>query len=356
MSISKFECPCCGAELTFSAGAQKMVCDYCGTQLEADAVQELTSSESVPQESYNWNEYSKTEMNMGEGTCAYVCNSCGAEIAGDKSLAASECPYCGSPVIMNDKLDGMLKPDFIIPFKVDKEKAVEKFKQFCSHRPLLPSDFISTHRIENIQGTYVPYWLFDCDCDARIRFAAERITSWSEGDEDVTRTDHYLLIRHGSMAFEHVPVDGTTKLDADITEAVEPFASNEAVSFNSAYLSGYLADKYDTEASECRPRANERIKRSAEDILRRTTDSYTTVRAESERINITDGKVSYALLPMWIMTAKYGDKKYTFAMNGQTGRFVGELPISWGKFWGMLLGIGAGLSVLFIILINLLAG
>ncbi len=346
MSLKKFACPCCGAELTFSAEAQKMSCEYCGTELDVEAVEALSSNEKAD-DSMNWDSYDSENLTPEDGSCAYVCNSCGASIVGDKTLAASECPYCGSPVIMSDKVEGMMKPDFIIPFKVNKEKAAEQFKKFCSKRPLLPTGFMNDHKIESVEGLYVPYWLFDCDCDADLRFRAERVTHWTEDSYDVTKTDHFLLLRKGSMGFDHVPVDGISKVDNEITEAVEPFATKEAVDFNSAYLSGYLADRFDEDAESCKPRANQRIKQSVINAMERTALGYASVRYEDGNVIFNDGKIHYALMPMWIMTAKYKDKKYTFAMNGQTGRFVGELPVSMGKFWGMLLGITAGLTALF---------
>ncbi len=341
LSITAFKCPCCGAELTFGSESQKMECEYCGTELDVDAVSALAEDNESSSE-MNWQQYSETTVNIEGDVCTYTCNSCGAEITGDRSLGATTCPYCDSPFVVNECFDGMLRPDFIIPFKISKEKAVEQFKQFCGKRPLLPGDFMSSHRIESLQGMYVPYWLFDCGSQARIKYRAERSTSWDEGDETVTRTDHYVLIREGTMEFEHVPVDGTSKLEGDITEAVEPFATNNASGYNPAYLSGYLADKYDVSAEDSRPRANERIRNSIKAAFRNTTNEYTSVFEETENIRLEDGKIQYSLMPMWIMTARYNDKLYTFAMNGQTGRFVGELPMSWKRFWAMFAGVAVG--------------
>ena len=330
MSITAFKCPCCGAELTFSSENQKMTCEYCGTELDVDAVNALSQS-SGSSADIEWEEHSESTVNLDGDICVYTCNSCGAEITGDKTLGATECPYCGSPFVMNDKFEGMLRPDLVIPFKVNKERAVEEFKKFCSNRPLLPSSFISNHRIESIEGMYVPYWLFDCDADARINFRGERSNTWTEGDYNVTKTDYYLLMRSGSIGFDHVPADGTSKLRKEITEAIEPFGMDGAEDFKAPYLSGYLADKYDISAEECHERANERIKESIEAAFMETTADFSMVTTESSNINIKDGKVKYALLPMWLMTAKYDGKLYTFAMNGQTGRFVGELPVSKGR-------------------------
>ncbi|MGN0667211.1 MAG: hypothetical protein ACI4KF_11890 [Huintestinicola sp.] len=353
--ITSYKCPCCGAELKFSAASQKMTCEYCGTELDVKAVEEFSRAASeTPVNSCEWNNYTETEMQTDANACAYTCDSCGAEIVGDKTLAASSCPYCGSPVVMNDKFAGMLKPDYIIPFKVDKEKATEEFKRLCSGKKLLPSDFLSKAGIESIQGVYVPYWLFDCDTSADIRYRGEKISTWSDGDYDVTETSHYLVIRCGNIGFDHVPVDGSTKMDHNYTEAIEPFNTKSAESFSSVYLSGYLADRYDRSAEECKPRANERIKQTVEDEFRKTAPNYTILKPEQTSISFKDGRISYSLMPMWLMTTVYNGEKYSFAMNGETGKFVGKLPVSKGKMFGWFLGITAVSAAVITLLLTIL--
>lgn len=354
--ITSFKCACCGAELKFSSGSQKMSCEYCGTEFEVEAVQELADAQKPAEENISWDSYQSQTLDPETGMCTYSCSSCGAQIVGDQSLAASECPYCGNTVVMDNNVSGMMKPDYVIPFKVDKNAAVAKFKEFCKGRVLLPSGFMNEHRIEKIEGVYVPYWLFDAKAKARIRFRAQRVTCWTEGDYDVTKTDHFMLYRAGSMEFDHVPVDGTSKLEGDITEAVEPFDMKGAEEFKSAYLSGFLADRYDIEAEDCKPRANERIKQSIRNALADTCSEYTSVLPEQENISLESGKINYALLPMWLLTAKYKGKLYRFAMNGQTGRFVGELPVSVGKAVGIFAGLTVVLTIVFNIIFNLFMG
>lgn len=345
-NITSFKCACCGAELKFSSESQNMSCEYCGTEFDVTAVQELADAQKPAEQSMEWEGYKETTIDPETGMATYTCKSCGAEIVGDQSLAASMCPYCGNTVVMDNNVSGMMKPDYVIPFKVNKNAAVTKFKDFCKGRALLPSNFLSSHKIDSIEGMYVPYWLFDAGADSSIRFRGEKITCWREGKYDVTKTDHFMLYREGTMDFDHVPVDGTTKLEGDITEAVEPFDMTGAVDFQSAYLSGFLADKYDIEAEKCMPRANERIKESVRSAFEKTCEEYTSVIPEQENITLQSGKVKYALLPMWLMTVMYDGKPYRFAMNGQTGRFVGELPVSMGKAVRLFLIITAVLTLI----------
>jgi len=158
----------------------------------------------------------------------------------------------------------------------------------------------------------------------------------------------------GRKDFEHVPVDGTTKLEGNITEAVEPYAMEDADSFKAAYLSGFLADRYDVSAEDCRERANQRIRVSTENAFRATASEYSSVTVDSANIKVKDGRTGYALMPMWLLTAKYEDKKYTFAMNGQTGRFVGELPISGKRTAAMFAAVAAVSAAILIPVLRLM--
>ena len=116
--------------------------------------------------------------------------------------------------------------------------------------------------------------------------------------------------------------------------------------FQTAYLAGYLADKYDVTAEDCKVRANDRIRTATEDAFASTTAGYATVFPENTNIHLKDSRVRYALLPVWMLTTRYQDKLYTFAMNGQTGKMVGNLPIDWKLFWTYLLTIGLGSGAL----------
>ena len=354
MNITTFKCACCGAELKYSPGQQTMKCEYCGTEFDAEAVEAMADAGTPEESSFAWQQSSREQLETDPDRCEFACSSCGAVITGDKSLAASLCPYCGNTVVVSSRLEGMLRPDYVIPFKIDKAAAMEKFRSFCKGKLLLPGGFISSSRIEKVEGLYVPYWLFDANAHGRVQYRAERVRSWREGDYRVTKTDHFLLMREGGQCFERVPVDGTSKLGGDITEAVEPFDMNGAKEFAKAYLSGFLADRYDVDAEQSKPRARERIRNSMTAALAATCTGYSSVRPQQENITVTDGRISYALLPMWLMTVSYKGKHYRFAMNGQTGKFVGELPVSAGKFWGFLVGFTVLFTVIATILYNML--
>ena len=348
-TLLEYKCPACGGALSFDSSLQKMKCPYCDTEFEVEALQELDAAMKQEKPSdFSWESQPAGQWSEEESQnlCSYICQSCGGEIVGDRNTAATRCPYCDNPVVMSGQFMGVLRPDLVVPFQLDKEQAKAKLQQHLLKKPLLPKLFKSQNRIESIQGIYVPFWLFDTDVDATIRYKATRVHHWSDSNYNYTRTSYFSLLRSGSIGFDNVPVDGSSQMPNELMESIEPYDLSQAVDFQTAYLAGYLADKYDVEAETCKTRANQRIQSSTESSFAETAIGYATVIPEHTNISLHGGKVRYGLLPAWILTTRWQDKVYTFAMNGQTGKFVGNLPIDWKLFWTYFLSIGLGSGVL----------
>lgn len=332
--IQEYKCPCCGGAIEFNINIQKMKCPYCDTEFEMDTLKQYDEElNSMPEDDMHWENVTENEWQEDEesGLRSYICKSCGGEIIGDAAMAASKCPYCDNPVVMMEQFSGILKPDYVIPFKLDKKAAKEEFKKHLSGKRLLPSVFKSQNHIDEIKGVYVPFWLFDTDVNASIRYRATRVRGWSDSKYNYTETCFYAIIRSGTLTFERVPVDGSSKMPDDLMESIEPFDFSQAVPFQTAYMAGYMADKYDVTAEDSINRANERVKVSTEDSFRNTVSGYAAVTAEASGIQLSKGISKYALYPVWLLNTTWNGVKYTFAMNGQTGKFVGNLPVDKGK-------------------------
>ena len=339
-------CPCCGGAIAFDSTLQKMKCPYCDTEFDMETLASYDAGLNGEQDSMEWETSAGTQWQEGEadGLRTYVCKSCGGEIVGDENTAATSCPFCGNPVVMMGQFSGALKPDLVIPFKLDKNAAKAGLMQHLSGKRLLPKIFKDQNHIDEIKGIYVPFWLFDTDADAQVRYRTTKVRVWSDSKYDYTDTSHFLVNRSGSVSFEHIPVDGSTKMPDDLMESIEPFNFSAAVDFQTAYLAGYLADKYDVDAEQSIERANERVKRSTEEVFASTVHGYQTVVTESSNIRLHGGKAKYALYPVWILNTTWQGKKYTFAMNGQTGKFVGDLPVDKSAAAKWTLGLSAVLS------------
>ena len=325
--LQEYKCPCCGGAIEFDSGIQKMKCPFCDTEFEVEALAAYDSELSNEKpDDLRW-ESADAAPWQEEGIRSYVCKSCGGEIIGDENTAATACPYCGNPVVMMEQFTGVLKPDLVIPFKLDKKAAVAALKKHYEGKRLLPKVFKDENHLQEIQGIYVPVWLFDTQADANIRYKATQVRAWSDSRYDYTQTSYFAVSRGGHIGFERIPVDGSTKMDDALMESIEPYDHKDAVDFQTAYLAGYLANKYDVDAEESIERANQRVRESTEQAFAETTHGYTTVIPEYTGIRLQDGKIRYALYPVWLLNTKWNGNTYTFAMNGQTGKLVGDLPV-----------------------------
>ncbi len=341
-AIQEYKCPCCGGAIAFHSTLQKMKCPYCDTEFEMETLAGYDSELKNEQpDDMRWEETGGREWQNGEedGLRSYVCKSCGGEIACDENTAASSCPFCGNPVVLTGRLSGALKPDYVIPFQLDQKAAKAALKNFYKGKRLLPKAFKMENHIDEIKGVYVPFWLFDAEADVSMRYRASKIRAWSDGRYDYMETDYFNVSRGGSMKFERVPVDGSSRMPDDMMESLEPFDFSKAVDFQTAYLAGYLADKYDEDSGQSMGRANERIKRSAREAFDATVRGYSAVTNEACSIQLNSGKVRYALFPVWLLSTTWNGQNYLFAMNGQSGKMAGDLPLDRAAYIKWLLGL-----------------
>ena len=375
--VTNYQCPSCTGPLHYSSESGKLECEFCGSSYDVAEIEALYAEKNQKAEQASAAEQKKEEQKAEqqaeqraadpdgewafegdgwteEGMKAYNCPSCGAELICDETTAATSCPYCGNPTVVPGQFAGGLKPDYIIPFKLDKKAAKEKLKKHLSGKRLLPKAFKSENHISEVKGIYVPFWLYDTDASADIRYKATKTRFWSDNDYDYTETSYYAVHRSGSLGFDHVPVDGSASMENDLMESIEPFDFKEAVDFQTAYLAGYFADKYDVTASECEERANERIRHSTEDAFRDTVRGYSSVVPENTSIRLHNGTTKYALYPVWILQTKWKGDNYIFAMNDQTGKFVGNLPTDKSAFARWFLGTTGIVGVIAYIILYLI--
>ena len=347
-TIQNYKCPCCGAPLVFDAGSQGLHCESCENKFDLDTIRQLDDAERLSGEESKFDRESNTPRDFtpvnGVDFSNYSCPSCGAEISGDDTMGSTICPYCGNSTIVKGQFEGVLRPDYIIPFKIDKKTAIAAFEADFKKRPFLPDLFRDKKKISEMAGVYVPFWMFDCDCNANLTYRANRTHIWSDSDYIYTKTDFYKLLRSGSLGFENIPVDASKKADDAYMEAIEPFDYSDAMDFGSAYLSGFLADKYDVSVEESILRANARVRNSTLAAFLETTAGFQNVCAERDNISFNNSKIRYSLLPVWMLNIKYMDKMYKFAVNGQTGKVVGEYPVDKKKKWKFFAKV-AGISL-----------
>lgn len=326
MDTTVLKCPTCGSNLQFNAETQNFKCDFCGSAFTQEEIFKITTDSGEDTKTQGRDIENQPELNL------FACQNCGAEMVTDENTAATFCVYCGSAGIMKSRLEGKFRPELIIPFKTTKQDAINAYNEYRKGKRLAPDEFGKKENIEKITGVYIPFWLYDGNSRGFVsgeREVAGR--SWRRGDYRCTEYKVYHVERAGDISFEKVPADGSKKFDDDTMDSIEPFDFNEFQPFNYSFLSGFLAEKYDVGPEEDKERAQLRMGNTLIASLDSTIQGILSKREETKQTVFTGTR--YAMLPVWMLNTKIKDKTYTFAMNGQTGRMVGNIPIDKAKSW-----------------------
>ncbi len=350
----QLKCPNCGAAIGFNASNQLFVCEFCNSEFTEEEINIANGREahgggdgtSLSKGDYSNGKAVEPENDFDLHTNLFVCESCGAEIVADENTAATFCHYCHGTVTLKGRVSGALQPELIIPFKIDKAMAETMFRDWCKKKWFLPKSFSSSGQLEKMVGLYVPFWLADCEVDASAEYDAKKVHSYRSGDYRITNTKVYSASRAARMEYRGIPADASRKLEDKLMDAVEPFDYSEFLPFSMNYFSGFYADKYDVDKSESINRIRERMTEGAMQILRNSVKGYTSVHCKGSRLRITNTHWHYTMLPVWFMTYMYSGKKYFFAINGQTGKIAGIIPVSVGKLVFMALCFILGFTLL----------
>lgn len=359
--IREYKCPACGGAMEFDSSSQKMKCPYCDTEISIEDYEKMIKEQEEARQAKEKAASKDSEENEGwtqeelNGMVIYSCQSCGGEITADKNTGASTCPYCGNRVVFKGQFEDSLKPDYIIPFKLNKKAAKAAYEKHLENKLFVPSVFKQENHIDEIVGIYVPFWIFDMTSQGSASYSAEKTRSWTSGDTEYVEHSFYEVEREGQMSFAHIPEDASRKMADDLMESLEPYDFKTAVPFKTAYMAGYVADRYDVEVAECEERARKRAEQSMRTALRSSVKGYSTVDPKGERVYVAPAQHKYALYPVWVLNTTWKGEKFVFAMNGQSGKMIGDLPVDQKAFWRFV-GIRGGiLSVLAYVLLTLWA-
>lgn len=381
MDALTHKCPNCNGPLTFDPDDQKFHCPYCGSIFTVD---ELSAFEANKKNTQN-NPENQSELdrdgisadtaktksqttdavdnsldNASEAKDAttenmelYLCPNCGAEIVTDATTAATYCYYCHNPVVLQGRLSGKFLPDKVLPFAIGKEKATADFLNWAQKKFFVPKDFFDKSQVEKLTGVYFPYWQVDAKGAGSLMGNGTSIRVWIVGDIEYTETKQYAISRKGNLTFKELVKNALTKnTPQKMVASVQPFPLEKAVSFKNQYLAGFQAEKRDIEYADLKDEVSDELRDYGEKKLRETVGSFTTFTKTQQDLTLTETKSSYLLLPVWLVTYRSSDtdkKVFYYAMNGQTGKVSGVLPISYKKLGLVSAGVFLGLFLLFLL-------
>lgn len=334
-----FSCPCCGVAMVFNPQTQELYCEYCNSSY---TVQQITEPKDDLKELLRkLNE--KDDSGEGEakepGTISMKivrCSSCGAELALHDGETSTYCAYCGQPTIATERLQDCRRPDFIIPFKVSRERAEHLIREQITGGTFIPKE-IRDFEPERICGIYIPYWIFDV--------YASDMQFWKYSDDDSV----YYTFHAADSVFHRVTSEASRRFNDYFSEKLEPYRMEYAVRFDETYLSGFYSDRFDVDSSIAGHKVLERTERMfLEKFTEMRKARYETKVSSNPRTEII--RARYALLPVWFMTMRYRNKPYTVLVNGQTGKTVCSMPVNKMKAYGLFASVMVGLSALLLLL------
>lgn len=348
-AVITYKCPNCDGGLVFDPESGSYSCEYCGSKFSQEELSSENEEKKRPEDAQG--EAGEQEEEQQKQTAvAYRCPSCGAEIITDETTAATFCFYCHNPIVLEGKLEGSYLPDGIIPFKITKEEAIEKFHQWILKKKFLPAGFYSKRQIEKMSGIYFPYWLYDCETENSMSGTARDVRVWRVGDTEYTETKTYAIRRAGEVRFHHLPKTALQKAENAMLKGIFPYNFEEQKKFYMGFLSGFQAEKRDIENEALQEEIHRDIREFSEKRMRDTISGHHSFQMDAKHCEIREENFSYVLLPVWVLTYRErGNHVYYFAMNGQTGEIVGKLPVNWKKLLSLTAVIFLGVFALILL-------
>lgn len=356
MATMSYKCPNCDGPLKFNPDKQTFTCEYCLGEFRPEQVQQM-NEQKEQRETYDEREVKRAEQEKAQAQAqgaeesdeypvSYSCPSCGAEIVTTSTTAATTCFYCYNPVVLGGRLSNEFKPDRVVPFELSKEKAVERFLTMCGKKWFLPKGFTGKQQVDKLNGVYFPYWYADEQKSAHLTATGKKIRTWTSGNKEYTETRIFHVVRGGDVTINNVFVRALKSESRDMLQSVHPYDLSKAKPFAMSYLSGFQAEKRDLEKADVEPVIEQKMHDYAEQALKNTMEGYDIIETEgfNERTDLS--AYTYNLMPVWMMTYNFNGELIPFAINGQTGKAYGNLPVAVGK----LAGVSAAIAVLIFVL------
>ncbi len=312
-----FKCNNCGGDMVYNPDHQGMYCENC------DGVNTETQVE-------------------GSHTCA----NCGAPLEISQYATTAKCEHCGCHHVIDERIAGDYTPHAMLPFTVSKEQAKQRFKENYKRYVFLPDNFLKDVTLSKMQGYYVPFWLYDFNASYHYEGEGRRVRSWTSGDMHYTETSYYRIIRDMDIDYDMIPADASIAMPDGTMDLMEPYNYSTLIAFDPKFLAGFEGEYYNFTPQELEGRAKDKAAKYADKMMSNTITGYASVIPSVKDLRLSNQGVRYALFPVWKQAYSYGGKEYEVYVNGQTGKIVGNVPVSKAKmFWYTVGGLLIWLAI-----------
>jgi len=352
-------CKSCGALLKFKPGTQNLACEYCGAQNEIAQPQTKGEAKETSLEDFlnkNWDQQEKIEVT------SMKCDGCHAINTFDPKTVSDKCAFCGSPLVVKGASTSKIhKPEYVLPFGIDVQKAGQNFKQWISSLWFAPSDLKQyANSAQGLNGVYLPFWTFDCITDSSYSgqrgedyIVTETYTANENGqngirERQVTKTNWYSVSGQVSNVFDDILIEATTSLNKEKLRSLEPWDLKNLSVYDDQYLSGFRTESFSVDLKSGYGEAKLRMEPIIESSIRRDIGGDRQL-IHSVSTTYHNPSFKHILLPVWLSAYRYNNKVYQFLINARTGEVQGERPYSTTKIVLAILGSMALIAILFLI-------
>lgn len=333
-----FRCPHCGADIMFDPEKESMRCEYCDSIITIDEY-----NATLPEKGY----YTTNELS---------CTQCGAVIYSTDNTMATFCSYCGSSVVLRNRIVKEKKPDYIIPFSISDKKAKEIYRNRIDSLLLAPKWMDDETNVSKFRGIYMPFHLLKYSYDGTYTGEGTSFSIEKEHGKkyDVNRT-YSIEEAPVSAEYESIPVDASSSFPDNMSRAITPFTKKKMVPFKEPYLAGYYADSADVspEIYADKYALAAKSKMAAEKATIHKVDIDTTDLANKCELK---QECDSALLPVWFLSFRNKNRISYAAVNGDTGELVADVPLDFKKYLSVSLVVAAAFSVILNIFFTLTPG
>ncbi|MGL4875748.1 MAG: hypothetical protein ACRC30_13975 [Clostridium sp.] len=344
--VSVYLCPNCGGSMKFDIDKQIFICEYCGRE-------EISEKVSTNVNEYDLYDFIHSEKCRTWESEAKVleCTGCGAEIIINNEETARSCSFCGSSYITKGHEEAVIRPEGVLPFKINEAKAKEVLEKWIKTRRLAPNDLKNLYGSEKLMAIYVPYWNFTTDAHAVYQIEAGKKVCKNVIENGKTERKTVMVWDkiNGSIdkSFENIQVNASKNFDKYIIDEVEPFSMDKLVLYDKKYLAGYIAERYTRNLKTSFEIAKKEMRTDLEvEANGKAGFGYDEVNLKKLKIKYKNSKFMHILVPIWTANYDYKGKKYNYIINGETGKMSGEIPYSGVKLTLIAIGVLILLGIL----------